>query len=140
MAATALRADFYSLQEIHFMKMHQALGLGKNLFTGYGEGHVLINAERHDGNLIVTPDSVQPWEVTDFSSLEETHFSQLLELQPEVVLFGSGASLRFFHPKLMAALTNAGIGVDVMDTQAACRTFNILMAEDRRVIAAILAI
>jgi uncharacterized protein len=137
MAAT-LRAD-YSLQEIHFMKMHQALGLGKNLFTGYGEGHVLINAERHDGNLIVTPDSVQPWGVADFASLAEHHFSMLLEMQPEV-LFGSVPACAFSTPKLMAALTNAGIGVDVMDTQAACRTFNILMAEDRRVIAAILAI
>ncbi|MBA4709010.1 Mth938-like domain-containing protein [Aquitalea aquatica] len=122
------------------MKMHQALGQGRNLFTGYGEGHVLINAERHDGNLIVTPDSVQPWGVDDFASLTEAHFNLLLDLQPELVLFGSGASLRFFHPRLMAALVNAGIGVDVMDTQAACRTFNILMAEDRRVVAAILAI
>ena len=122
------------------MKMHQALGLGKNLFTGYGQGHVLINAERHDGNLIVTPDSVQAWGVENFEQLSEEHFRMLLDLQPEVVLFGSGAGLRFFHPRLMAALTNAGIGVDIMDTQAACRTFNILMAEDRRVIAAILAI
>lgn len=122
------------------MKMHQALGLGKNLFTGYGTGHVLINGEQHDGHLLVAPDSVTAWDADGFDALEERHFSAILALQPEVVLFGSGASLRFVHPRLFAALTNAGIGVDVMDTQAACRTFNILMAEDRRVVAALLAL
>ncbi|MCD5363003.1 Mth938-like domain-containing protein [Chromobacterium aquaticum] len=122
------------------MKMQQSLGQGKNLFTGYGEGHVLINAQRHDGNLIVTPDSVEPWPVAAFEELQESHFSALLALQPEVVLFGSGKHLRFCHPRLSAALTAAGIGVETMDTQAACRTFNILLAEDRRVVAALLAL
>lgn len=122
------------------MKMQQSLGQGRNLFTGYGEGHVLINAQRHKGNLIVTADSVAPWPVTAFEDLQESHFSALLALQPEVVLFGTGKSLRFCHPRLSAALANAGIGVETMDTQAACRTFNILLAEDRRVVAALLAI
>ncbi|KIA81251.1 MULTISPECIES: Mth938-like domain-containing protein [Chromobacterium] len=122
------------------MKMHQSLGQGKNLFTGYGEGHVLINAQRHDGNLIVSGDEIVSWAAPDFASLAAEHFEVLLAYQPEVVLFGSGKSQRFVHPKLYAALTQAGIGIECMDTQAACRTFNILLAEDRRVIAALLAI
>ncbi|OHX13959.1 Mth938-like domain-containing protein [Chromobacterium sphagni] len=122
------------------MKMHQSLGQGKNLFTGYGAGHVLINAQRHDGNLIVSSDQLAAWSAPDFASLAAEHFETLLAYRPEVVLFGSGASQRFVHPRLYAALTQAGIGVECMDTQAACRTFNILLAEDRRVVAALLAI
>ncbi|MDF0605815.1 Mth938-like domain-containing protein [Neisseriaceae bacterium TC5R-5] len=122
------------------MKMHQAQGAGKNFFTGYGPGHVLINNERHDGPLIVSAESITPWTATSFAELTEVHFAELLSYQPEVVLFGSGKNLRFFHPRLSAALSNAGIGVEIMDTQAACRTFNILLAEDRRVLAALLTI
>ncbi|POZ62138.1 Mth938-like domain-containing protein [Chromobacterium alticapitis] len=122
------------------MKMHQASGQGKNLFTGYGEGHVLINAQRHDGNLIVSADKIVAWAPPDFSSLAVEHFEALLAYKPEVVLFGSGKNQRFAHPRLYAALTQAGIGMECMDTQAACRTFNILLAEDRRVLAALLAI
>lgn len=120
------------------MKLHEAKTGGLNLFTGYGEGFVLINKERHDGNLVVTPSQVQAWDAGSFDTLEPAHFGQLMALQPEVVLFGSGATLRFPHPRLTAALTNAGVGVEVMDTQAACRTFNILMAEERKVVAALL--
>ncbi len=62
----------------------------------------------------------------------------LAELKPEVVLLGTGTRLRFPHPRLTRALTDAGIGVEVMDTPAACRTFNILAAEGRKVLAAVI--
>ncbi|RBJ63380.1 hypothetical protein C3L29_041520, partial [Pseudomonas sp. MWU12-2534b] len=68
------------------MKMHQSLGQGKNLFTGYGEGHVLINAQRHDGNLIVSGDEIVSWAAPDFPNLAAEHFEVLLAYQPEVVL------------------------------------------------------
>ncbi|MFK7090739.1 Mth938-like domain-containing protein [Chromobacterium violaceum] len=122
------------------MKMQQSLGPGQNLFTGYGAGHVLINAQRHDGNLIVSADEISAWAAPDCAGLAAAHFEALLAYRPEVVLFGSGATQRFVHPRLYAALTQAGIGVECMDTQAVCRTFNILLAEDRRVVAALLAI
>ncbi|MPQ72101.1 Mth938-like domain-containing protein, partial [Pseudomonas sp. MWU12-2323] len=101
------------------MKMHQALGQGKNLFTGYGEGHVLINAQRHDGNLIVSAEKIVAWAPPDLSSLAVEHFEALLAYKPEVVLFGSGKNQRFAQPRLDAALTPAGIGMECMDTQAA---------------------
>ncbi|RXZ43336.1 Mth938-like domain-containing protein [Crenobacter cavernae] len=116
------------------MKLHQSKNNG-NLFTGYGDGFVLINDERFEGNLVVTADSVTAWPVGAFDALEAGHFALVADLAPEVVLFGSGKTIRFPHPRLTAALTNRGVGVEVMDTQAACRTFNILMAEDRKVIA-----
>ncbi|WP_174873285.1 Mth938-like domain-containing protein [Vogesella oryzae] len=120
------------------MKLHEAKTAGSNLFTAYGTGYVEINGERHSGSLIVTGDSIQPWAASSFETLAEEHFSALLALQPEVVIFGSGQRLRFPHPRLTAALTNAGIGVEVMDSNAACRTYNILLAEDRAVIAVLL--
>ncbi|KZE30049.1 Mth938-like domain-containing protein [Crenobacter luteus] len=119
------------------MKLHQSK-LNGNLFTGYGDGFVLINAERHEGSLVVTADSVAPWAPASFEALEAEHFAAIAALAPEVVLFGSGKTIRFPHPRLTAALTEHGVGVDVMDTQAACRTFNILMAEDRKVVALLL--
>ena len=71
-------------------------------------------------------------------SLSESDFAALAALTPEVALFGSGATMRFPHPRLTRALTEARIGLEVMDTPAACRTYNILAAEGRRVAAAIL--
>lgn len=120
------------------MKLHESNTAGANLFTAHGAGYVEINRVRHQGSLVVSADSITPWPPASFEALEDAHFAQLLALQPELVIFGSGSTLRFPHPRLSAALTNAGIGVEVMDTSAACRTYNILLAEDRRVVAALL--
>jgi len=120
------------------MKFNQETSEGSNRFTGYGDGYFLINEERHDGNLIVTADRIDTWPVADFASLAPEHFAMLTDYAPEVVLFGTGKTIRFPHPRLTAALTNARIGVEIMDSQAACRTFNILLGEDRRVLAVLL--
>jgi len=109
-----------------------------NTFTGYGEGYVMVNGERHAASLIVQPESLQAWPVSAFSALAEMHFAQLAALGPEVVLLGTGGRLRFPPPRLSAPLARAGIGLEVMDVQAACRTYNILMAEERRVLAALI--
>ena len=73
--------------------------------------------------------------VARFDDLAEVHFEALLALSPDVVLIGTGARQRFAHPRLYAALTAAQVGVDFMDTAAACRTYNILAGEDRAVVA-----
>ena len=67
-----------------------------------------------------------------FDTLTSKHFDAILALKPEVILFGTGTKQRFAHPHLYAQLTNAGIGLETMTTPAACRTFNILVAEGRR--------
>ena len=120
------------------MKLHVTGPTGVNAFTGYGEDYVLVNGERHSSSLIVLAERVLPWPVADFDSLEASHFEALAAMALEVVLLGTGRTLRFPHPRLTRALNEARIGVEVMDLQAACRTYNILVAEDRKVAAALL--
>jgi uncharacterized protein len=108
-------------------------------FTSHGEGYVAVNGVRYEQSIVVTPEQVlTDWTVQDFASLESSHFAYLLALQPEILLFGTGATQQFPHPGLYRELIQAGIGIECMDTAAVCRTYNILMAEDRKVVAAIL--
>ncbi|VVE15359.1 Mth938-like domain-containing protein [Pandoraea anhela] len=122
------------------MKLHQDPSQAAlNTVTGYGPGYVEVNKIRYDQSVIIAPEGeVTPWPVSRFDTLDATHFDTLRALAPEVVIFGSGARLRFAHPRLTTALTSQRIGVDSMDTQAACRTYNILMSEGRRVVLALL--
>ena len=120
------------------MKFELSGAPGLNTFTGYGEGYVLVNGERFEASVIVLAERVERWPVAAVDELTEAHFAQLAALGAEVVLLGTGGRLRFPHPRLTQALARAGIGLEVMDTQAACRTFNILVAEERKVAAALL--
>ena len=81
---------------------------------------------------------VQAWALTRFDDLSEAHFERMLALKPELVIFGSGARIRFAKPSLYRALINARIGVETMDLAAACRTYNVLASEGRAVLAALL--
>jgi len=120
------------------MKFHLSAGEG-NTFTGYGGGYVRLGVVEYRESLLVTPERiVTGWALGGFDQLSEADFEALAALAPEVALLGTGASLRFPHPRLTRALVEAGIGLEVMDTPAACRTFNILAAEGRKVAAAIL--
>lgn len=120
------------------MKLHASGLTHLNTFTGYGSGFVMVNEVRHDASLIVLPEALHPWSAQDFATLTEEHFAQVAALCPEVVLLGTGDRLRFPHPRLTQALASARVGLEVMDLQAACRTYNILMAEERKVAAALL--
>ncbi|VVE57133.1 hypothetical protein PIN31115_05146 [Pandoraea iniqua] len=121
------------------VKLHQDPSQALNTVTGYGPGYIEINKTRHNHSVIVAPEGeIQAWPVSAFDALEPAHFEALRALDPEVVIFGSGERLRFAHPRLTASLTSTRIGVDSMDTQAACRTYNILMSEGRRVVLVVL--
>lgn len=121
------------------LKLHQESSGALNTITSYGADYVAINLERHDSSIIVMPElPVAAWPVASFAALSPEHFEALLDMAPEVVVFGSGTRLRFPHPKLTAALAERRIGVETMDFGAACRTYNILMSEGRRVAAALL--
>lgn len=121
------------------MKLHLTKAEGNQLITGYGQGWIEVNTKRYEHSLVVLPNQImEDWHATDFNSLTAEHFNKILSLEPEVVLLGTGDKHRFIHPKLSRALTEAGIGVECMDTAAACRTYNILMAEGRHVAAALL--
>ena len=121
----------------HDLKLHADTPTAQNTVTAYGPGFVEINRVRHSTHLIVTPDRVEPWPVTSFEMLDMIAFERLRDLRSEVVLLGTGAKQRFPHPRLTRPLSDARIGLEVMDTQAACRTYNILVAESRKVAAAL---
>ena len=118
------------------LKLHLSGLSEQNMFTGYGTGYVMVNQMRYERSLIILPERiVEDWPAQTFEQLAVEHFEQLLSLQPEIVLLGTGAALRFPHPSLTRILIAAKIGVEVMDTNAACRTYNILTSEGRRVAA-----
>ena len=120
------------------MKLHQAAASAANTFSGYGDDYVLIKGERREASVIVLPDRVLDWDVAGFDALRPEDFLFIQNLNAEIVLLGTGAKQRFPHPRLTAPLTSSGIGVEVMDLRAACRTYNILVAEERKVAAALL--
>lgn len=121
------------------MKLHLAGPSGKNAFTGYGAGYVMVNRVRHEKSLVVLPEEViADWNVPAFEALGREHFEFLAGLAPEILLLGTGERLRFPDPTLLQPLVQARVGLEVMDTNAACRTFNILMGEDRKVVAALI--
>jgi uncharacterized protein len=121
------------------MKLHADQQSALNTVTGYGPGWIEINRQRFDGALLVMPEGpVVAWPVDGFEALQALHFDAIAERSPELVLLGSGANQRFLHPRLATRLADSRIGIDVMTTHAACRTYNILMAEGRKVLAALL--
>jgi uncharacterized protein len=120
------------------VKLHSSAPSGQNTINGYGEGYVLVNNQRHESSLIVLPDRLLSWSASDFSSLKAEDFRNLETLGAEIILLGTGPRQRFPHPSLTAPLAAAGIGLEVMDLKAACRTYNILVAEERKVAAALL--
>ena len=107
--------------------------------TGYGPGWVAVNGEKHTSSVLVSAAGVrQHWNCARFEDLTAMHFSQLLELGPELVIFGSGERIQFPKPQWLEALFARRIGLETMDTQAACRTYNFLAGEGRQVVAALL--
>jgi uncharacterized protein len=120
------------------LKLHALRATDLNTVTGYGPGYIEINGARHSGNLILAAASVQPWSAAGFESLQAEDFEPLLHLEPELVLLGTGRRHRLADRRLTAHLAGAGIALEAMDTGAACRTYNILVSDGRRVAAALL--
>lgn len=121
------------------MKLHSTETQQYQTVTSYDESGVEINATRFDHSLLVLPETPPvAWPVASFDQLTAAHFEQIDATQPDVVIFGTGQRQRFVHPKLTTALTSRRIGVECMDNQAACRTYNILMAEGRKVALALI--
>jgi uncharacterized protein len=112
---------------------------GGNTISRHDAQGVWVNGQPHTRSVLVPwRGEVQAWRPSRFAELEEADFEALLGLKPELVLFGSGATLRFAHPKLWRALVGARVGVETMDLAAACRTYNVLASEGRNVLAALL--
>jgi uncharacterized protein len=112
---------------------------GANTITGYGAGYVEINQTPYDHAVVLSSDgAISNWSAQTFEDLEASHFSQLVDLKPELILIGTGSRQRFPKPELLKDLIMAKIGFEIMDSQAACRTYNILVGEGRKVLLALI--
>jgi uncharacterized protein len=121
------------------VKLHSDPQSSQNTITGYGIGYIEVNKTAYPHALMVQPDGdVLPWNVEDQTELSVEHFAKLAALKPELVIIGTGKQQLFLKPNLLQPLIQAKIGFEMMDSQAACRTYNILMSEGRKVLAAIL--
>lgn len=110
-----------------------------NLIAAHGPEGVTINGRLHRASVVVpAKGEVLGWSCAHVEEVCAEHFEQVARLEPEVVLFGSGARLRFAKTEALRPLIDRGIGVETMDTGAACRTYNILVSEGRSVVAALL--
>ncbi|MFA9285585.1 MULTISPECIES: Mth938-like domain-containing protein [unclassified Comamonas] len=107
--------------------------------TGYGPGWLAVDKQSYTHSLVVSSSgSLQPWDCTRFEDLGPAHFAQLAEADVETIIFGSGNRLRFPSPAWLAPLIAKRIGFETMDTPAACRTYNVLAGEGRKVLLAAL--
>ena len=112
---------------------------GVNNITHYDVDTLRINADGHSTSMLVPwVGQARPWDARRVEELTQAHFDALLEYDPEVVIFGSGPKLKFVSPALYRSLIERRIGVETMDSGAACRTYTVLANEGRRVVAAIL--
>jgi len=111
----------------------------QTLITAVDSSGLYIGQERITQSLVLGSHGERfNWQINRFGDLTAEHFKKLGESTPELVIFGSGAKIKFPHPKLIATLMQERIGVETMDTPAACRTYNILAGEGRHVIGAFL--
>lgn len=120
------------------MKLHTDPRTG-NTVTAHGEGYVAINGERYSSSLIVQPEAIDPeWQAVDAASLTPEHIERLLATGADILILGTGKRQHFPPLALLKPVMATGRTLDVMDTSAACRTYNILMSEGRAVAAALI--
>ncbi|EDN65774.1 protein containing DUF498 [Beggiatoa sp. PS] len=120
------------------MKLHLDQSNATYQIQSVNSHSVTINNKVYSHNLILMPEYLSDWAVDSFDNLNIEHFKRLRALQPEMILLGTGSKIRFPAPELLAPLMEARIGIEVMDMQAACRTYSILMTEGRTVAVALL--
>ena len=110
-----------------------------NTVSAYGSNYIEINACRYESSLLLMPEGpVEAWSCQGFANLKVEDFEKIAQKQPALVILGSGKKIQFPRPELIAPLIRAKIGIETMDLQAACRTYNVLMAEGRNVLAALI--
>lgn len=124
------------------MEVTPLLPEGRQVVTGYRAGGFVVAGEWQPGSVLLLPTVRFAWSVTRFEELDEAAFAPLFGAgaDPEVLVLGTGATFRMIDPRLRQALRQRGTVVECMATQAACRTYNVLLVEDRRVAAALIAI
>ncbi|MDH3638152.1 MAG: Mth938-like domain-containing protein [Gammaproteobacteria bacterium] len=123
------------------MKIHLTVADDINLIKSVSSRGIVIGDRTFSASLLVTPAEVRPnWSPQSLDDLNDTDFIPIIECAPEVVILGTGSRLGFPAVSVTAPLIDRAIGFEIMDTRAACRTFNILASEGRKVVAALLKI
>jgi uncharacterized protein len=123
----------------HPVKLHSETLSGVNAVQRHQAGQIVIHGVSFERSVLVPwQGEIQSWEPTTFEALLAQHFEQVAALRPELVIFGSGQRLRFPQPALLRPLIEQGVGVESMDSAAACRTYNVLVGEGRRAVLALL--
>ena len=121
------------------MKFQPDTPSGVNAISRHEAGRIWVGSTPFTHSVVVPwQGEVLAWGASTPGELTEAHFERIAALKPEVVIFGSGPRLQFVPPGLLRALITARIGVETMDTAAACRTYNVLVSEGRNVVAALL--
>ncbi|MDH3980925.1 MAG: Mth938-like domain-containing protein [Gammaproteobacteria bacterium] len=119
------------------MRFHQDTATG-NSIQSYSERGIVIDDKLITHSVLINPDTVRAWSPGCVADLSQEHFAEITALRPGIVILGSGATLIFPPAPFLVGLQNQGIGVEVMANDAAIRTFNVLLSEDRRVLLALL--
>ena len=120
------------------MKLTDETQRGTNFIRAYDKDEIRVGERAIRNNCIVTADQILDWSPQSVEAMTVDDIGPLLELAPEIVILGTGAMQRFPDPSLMGAILSRGIGFEVMTTSAACRTYNVLVSEDRKVAAVLL--
>ncbi len=110
-----------------------------HFIQGYDDTGIVIGGRRHEASVLVCAELVEsPWGTPDLAGLNAAQLERLRALAPQILLLGTGRRSRLPRPELLLPFSRLGIGVEIMTTTAACRTYNLLLAEGRRVVAVLL--
>ena len=121
------------------MKLSEDYTAGSHIIQSYDDDHIVVNSKCFSKSFLVSNTSLnENWGINDIGQMTHEHWHDIIKLQPEVILMGTGKKLVFPHPSTYAPAIEKGIGVEFMDSRAACRTYNILLSEDRFIIAGII--
>lgn len=121
------------------MKLSEDYTKGSHIIQSYDTGSVVVNSKCFTRSFLISNTSVnENWGIDNIEQMTHEHWHDIIKLKPEVILMGTGESIIFPHPSSYAPAIEQGIGVEFMDSRAACRTYNILLSEDRFIIAGII--
>jgi len=121
------------------MKLSIDYNTSRYTINSYEAGLIKVNNQSYEKSLLISAESLHlQWQPGHVDDLDESHIDFILELKPEIILLGTGKQLKFPDQRLITRALTQGVGFEVMDTGAACRTYNVLSAEDRNVVAALI--
>ena len=121
------------------MKFSEDYAIGTNVIRSFTDSTIDVNNKTYNKSLIISSHLlIDDWVISHIDDMKTEHWQELIQHKPEVILIGTGTSLVFPHPSIYAPAIDMGIGVEFMDSKAACRTYNVLVSEDRSVLAGII--